>query len=246
MRAGGAVTELTITIKKVGSDGERMIVVLKRLYRGGWVMLTIVVLPFVCLLGLYGLNWLVFQPQLVTVFLQHPLFEQPRSADVIVVLAQDIKRIQHAASLVEQGFAPRTLSTLIDPGCFRESKVRALCATGVRNTVDEALTMRRVLAREGLDRVMIVTSRDHVVRAAAIFTLVFFGSGLEVNIVATPLDVSQKVPSAREIRSFFPSLGCAMLGRFSPELYEWLRPYGRELLHGRSNSSVAWLHHRHA
>ena len=221
MRAGGAVTELTITIKKVGSDGERMIVVLKRLYRGGWVMLTIVVLPFVCLLGLYGLNWLVFQPQLVTVFLQHPLFEQPRSADVIVVLAQDIKRIQHAASLVEQGFAPRTLSTLIDPGCFRESKVRALCATGVRNTVDEALTMRRVLAREGLDRVMIVTS-------------------------ATPLDVSQKVPSAREIRSFFPSLGCAMLGRFSPELYEWLRPYGRELLHGRSNSSVAWLHHRHA
>ncbi len=223
-----------------------MIVVLKRSYRGGWVTLTIVVLPFVCLLGLYGLNWLVFQPQLVTVFLQHPLFEQPRSADVIVVLAQDIKRIQHAASLVEQGFAPRTLSTLIDPGCFRERKVGALCATGVRNTVDEALTMRRVLAREGLDRVMIVTSRDHVVRAAAIFTLVFFGSGLEVNIVATPLDVSQKMPSTHEIRSFFPSLGCAMLGRFSPEWYEWLRPYGRELLHGRTNSSVAWLHHRHS
>ena len=86
-----------------------MIVVLKRSYRGGWVTLTIVGLPFVCLLGLYGLNWLVFLPQLVTVFLQHPLFEQPRSADVIVVLAQDIKRIQHAASLVEQGFAPRML-----------------------------------------------------------------------------------------------------------------------------------------
>ncbi|MFO0700484.1 MAG: YdcF family protein [Nitrospira sp.] len=218
----------------------------KRFYRGGWVALTIVALPFVGLLGLYGLNWLVFQPQLVTVFLQHPLFEQPRSADVIVVLAQDIKRIQHAAALVERGFAPRTLSTLIDPDCFRESKVGALCATGVRNTVDEALTMRRVLAREGVDRVMIVTSRDHVVRAAAIFTLVFFGSGVEVNIVATPLDVSQKVPSAREIRSFFPSLGGALLGRFFPELYEWLRPYGREFLHGRSNSNVAWLHHRHS
>lgn len=106
--------------------------------------------------------------------------------------------------------------------------------------------MRRVLVQEGVDRVMIVSSRDHVVRAAAIFTLVFFGSGFEVNIVATLFDVSQKVRSSREIRSFFPSLGGAMLGRFFPELYEWLRPYGRELLHGRSNSDVAWLHHRHS
>ncbi|HMS86461.1 MAG TPA: hypothetical protein PKD12_22745 [Nitrospira sp.] len=218
----------------------------KRLSRVSWVALTVIALPFVGLFGLYGLNWLVFHPQVVTVFLQHPLFEQPRSADVIVVLAQDITRIQHATSLVERGFAPRTLSTLIDPDCVLENTGGALCATGVRNTVDEALTMRRVLARDGVDRVMIVTSRDHVVRAGAIFTLVFFGSGLDVNIVATPLEVSQNVPSVREIRSFFPSVGGAVLGRFLPELYEWLKPYGRKFLHGRSNSNIEWFHPRYS
>lgn len=210
----------------------------RRLPRRGGSALVTFLLVFVGFAGLYGLNWLVFHPQLVSVFLPHPLFEQPQSADVILVLAQDAERIQHAASLVDRGFAPRTVSTLIDPDCVREGKVGALCATGVRNTVDEALTMRRVLAREGVDRVMIVTSRDHVVRAAAIFTLVFFCTGLEVNIVATPLGASHKAPSIREIRSFFPSLGGAVLGRLAPELYEWIMQYRRVFHHGRSGSNA--------
>lgn len=218
----------------------------KWLSRSGWVVLATVLLPFVGLLGLYGLNWLVFHPKLIPGVIQHPLFEKPQPADVIVVLAQDVERLRHATSLVERGFAPQILSTLVDPACFRASKVRALCATGVRNTVDEALTMRRVLVREGVNRVMIVTSRDHVVRAAAIFTLVFFDSGLKVTIVATPLGVSPKAPSIREIRSFFPSLGGAVLGRFSPELYEWLMQSRRGYLHDRSNPNAEWAHTIHS
>ncbi len=202
-----------------------MSVVQRRLGTGGWVALATLLLAFVGLLGIYGLNWLVFHPKLVTVFLQDPLFGRPQSADVIVVLAQDVERIRYAELLVERGFAPRTLSTLVDTACLRQRAVQALCATDVRNTVDEALTMRRILARERVGRVMIVTSRDHVVRAASIFTLVFFSTGIEMHVVATPFGDSPSVPSVREMKSFLPSLGGAVLGRFSPELYRWLMEY---------------------
>lgn len=187
-----------------------------------------VLFPFVGLLGLYGLNWLIYHPEYVTVFRPNPWFERPQPVDVIVVLAGRGERARYAASLVERGFATRMLSTLVDTNCLRERKVHALCATGVRNTVDEALTMRRILARERVGRGMIVTSRDHVVRTAAIFTLVFFGTGIDVNVVAAPLSISPGVPRIREILSFFPSLGGAVLGRFAPDLYGWimeLRPW---------------------
>jgi hypothetical protein len=186
------------------------------------VLLATFLLPFV---GLYGLNWLIFHPGYVTVLYLDPLFETPQPADVIVVLAGHEERARYAALLAERRLAPRILSTLVDTECLRENGVRDLCATGVRNTVDEALTMRRILARERVDRVMVVTSRSHVVRTAAIFTLVFFGTGMDVNVVATPLGVSPGVPSTREILSFFPSLGGAVLGRFDPELYGWIMQY---------------------
>jgi len=186
------------------------------------VLLTILLLPLV---ALYGLNWLIFHPGIVMAFYPNPLFDTPRPADVIVVLAGKPERARYAAWLAETRMAPRILSTLVDPDCLRKSGVRELCATGVRNTVDEALTMRRVLAREGVGRLMIVTSRSHVVRTAAIFNLVFFGNGMDVNVVATPLGASPGMPSVREILSFFPSLGCAVLGRFYPELYKWVMQY---------------------
>lgn len=175
--------------------------------------------------GLYGLNWLIIHPGFVTMLRLHPLFERPQPADVIVPLATNIERDRYAALLVSRGWAPRILSTLVDTACLHERGVRALCATGVRNTVDEALTMRRVLARERVDRVMIVTSRDHVVRTAAIFTLVFFRTGIDVNVIATPLGASPRMPHVREMLSFVPSLGGAVLGRFTPELYEWVMHY---------------------
>ena len=190
--------------------------------RRRWVLLATFLLPFV---GLYGLNWLVFHPGIVTAFYLNPLFETPQPADVIIALAGHRERAEYATLLAERRLAPRILTTVVDPDCLRKSGVPEFCATGVRNTVDEALAMRRVLARERVNRVMVVTSRSHVVRTAAIFTLVFFGTGLDVNIVATPLAASQGVPSVREILSFFPSLGGAVLGRCDPELYGWIMQY---------------------
>ena len=192
--------------------------------RGRWVLLATFLLPFVVL---YGLNWLIFHPGIVTAFYPDPPFDTPQPADVIVVLAGKPERARYAALLAEKRLAPRVLTTLVDPDCFSKSGVRELCATGVRDTVDEALTMRLILARERVDRVMVVTSRSHVVRTAAVFTLVFFGTGMGVQVVATPLDSSPKVPSAPEILKFFPSLGSAILGRLNPELYGWIMQYRR-------------------
>lgn len=186
------------------------------------MLLAAILLPFV---SLYGLNWLIFHPGFVRVFYPDPPFETPRPADVIVVLAGKPERGRYAAVLAEKRLAPRLLTTLVDPDCLGKSGARELCATGVRNTVDEALTMRRVLAREQVDRVMVVTSRSHVVRTAAIFTLIFFRTGMDVQVVATPLGAPPGAPSIREILSFFPSLGGAVLGRFDPELYGRIMQY---------------------
>lgn len=204
--------------------GRRLALVPRRSSSRKWVLLAAFLLPFVVL---YGLNWLIFHPGIVTVFSLEPPFDTPQPADVIVVLAGKPERARYAALLIEKQLAPRLLSTLVDPDCLSKSGVRELCATGVRNTVDEALTMRRVLARKRVDRVMVVTSRSHAVRTAAVFTLVFAGTGMEVRVVATPLDAPPGAPSVREILSFFPSLGGAALGRLSPALYEWIMQYRR-------------------
>lgn len=190
------------------------------------MLLATLLLPFVVL---YGLNWLIFHPGIVTVFDLDPPFDTPQPADVIVVLAGKPERARYAALLAEKRLAPRLLSTLVDPDCLSKSGVRELCATGVRNTVDEALTMRLVLARDPVDRVMVVTSRSHVVRTAAVFTLVFVGTGMDVKVVATPLGAPPGAPSVREVLSFFPSLGGAVLGRVNPELYGWFMQYRRSL-----------------
>ena len=196
---------------------------LRRLYaRGGGVVLATLLLPFV---WLYGANWLALHPDLATAPLHDPTLGTPQPADVIVVLAGGAERAPYAASLIERGLAPNMLSTLVDPACIRAGRPPDTCATGVRNTVDEALMMRRILGREQVERFMIVTSRSHIVRAAAVFSVVFFGSGIDLNVVPTPHVSFREAPAIRELLSFFPSLGGAVLGRFSPELYEWIMQY---------------------
>jgi hypothetical protein len=64
--------------------------------------------------------------------------EPKPSSDVIVVLAGDAARDRYATALVAQGVAPRVLSTLVDPQCVRAGQPPQVCASGVRNTVDEA------------------------------------------------------------------------------------------------------------
>jgi uncharacterized SAM-binding protein YcdF (DUF218 family) len=146
-------------------------------------------------------------------------------SNAIVVLAKDPERDAYAEMLVKQGVAPEALSTLTDPDCLRRDHSTNVCTTGVRNTIDEALVMRQILKRKNVQRVTIVTSRSHVARAAAVFTVVFLGSGVSLNVVAPPDSSFQEVLSMREFKSLFPSLCGAILGRFTPELYEWILQY---------------------
>ena len=185
-------------------------------------MLVALLLSVLCL---YGTSWLILHPDLATALLQNPMPGIPQPADVIVVLAGDDERASYATSLIEKGLAPRMLSTLVDPACIHAGQSSGACSTGVRNTVDEALMMRRILDRERVERVMVVTSRTHAVRAAAIFSVVFLGSGIDLNVVTTPNVSYRETQAIRELLSFFPSLGCAVLGRVSPELYEWIMQY---------------------
>ncbi len=145
-------------------------------------------------------------------------------SDVIVALATKNRpeRAAYARSLVERDVAPRMLSTLVDPECVRAGRLPQACASGVRNTVDEALLMRRVLTADGVRQATIVTSGYHVPRARVIFWIVFLGSRIEVSVIAPPGSPPTGKKVTREMWKFFPSVGAAVVGRFSPLLYGWI------------------------
>jgi len=146
----------------------------------------------------------------------------PQPSEVIVVLAWDSTRDDYAVALVEGGIAPRLLSTLVDPQCVRAGRPPRDCASDVRSTVDEALLMRRALMAEGVQRATIVTSNYHVLRAAAVFSTVFIGSGIQVSVVAPPALFPSGWLLRSELVKFFPSVGAAVIGRLSPALYYWV------------------------
>lgn len=146
---------------------------------------------------------------------------EPQPSDVIVVLAWDSNRDDYAVALVERGIAPRLLSTLVDPQCVRAGQPPQACASDVRSTVDEALLMRRALMAEGVRRATIVTSNYHVLRAAAVFSTVFIGSGIQVSVVAPPALFPSGWLLRSELEKFLPSVGAAIIGRVSPALYYW-------------------------
>jgi uncharacterized SAM-binding protein YcdF (DUF218 family) len=146
----------------------------------------------------------------------------PPSADLIVVLAGDPARDAYGARLVEEGLAPRAVSTLYDPHCLDRGGTERTCASGVRNTVDEALYARQVLATEGVRRLTVVTSGHHSLRASLVFKILFVGSGMEVSVVAPPGPRATDPEVAHELWSLVPSAGAAIIGRLSPSLYEWL------------------------
>lgn len=176
-----------------------------------WRILCALVVPF---LALYGANWLVFHPHLSS------LYGIPSPAEVIVVLAGSGERAPYAQSLIDRGLAPRMLFTKVFPECERMGRPLSACRTGVRNTIDEALLMRRILAQHGVERVTVVTSRVHVVRARAVFTAVFLGSGIAVTVVSPPHVDFPEETSLREVLKFLPSVGAALVGRLAPSLYE--------------------------
>ena len=146
-----------------------------------------------------------------------------RQVDTMVVLAGAQERWVYAQSLLAQGHALRLLSTLYDPSCLRVGKILESCPTGVRNTVDEAIAMRRVLVREHIDRTTIVTSEYHALRTAAIFAVVFMGSGIDYEVVGAPIpNLSQSQFLLRELAKLGPSVAGAIIARLWPSLYESL------------------------
>ncbi|MBD0316765.1 MAG: hypothetical protein ICV75_08745 [Nitrospiraceae bacterium] len=138
-----------------------------------------------------------------------------------VPLAQSQDRTLYAATLVRQGLARHLGSTLVDTRCLWARGHQSACATGVRNTVDEALVLRRVAEEERFSRVIVVTSADHLARAASVFFVIFVGTGVHVHVVAP----SEACPSfegvTHELTSYVPSVVAAVLARFVPAAYEW-------------------------
>src|SRR4051812_40848810 len=146
--------------------------------------------------------------------------DPPSEADVIVALHGSSEREKFADKLVRQGVAPRVVSTLVDPDCVRAGHPPRSCPSRVRNTVDEALLMRRALPSQGVRRLVVVTSNFHRLRAATVFKLAFAGSRMEVRVVAPPSPFPHWTSVAHEVWSFVPSAAAAIVGRLSPSLYE--------------------------
>ncbi len=146
---------------------------------------------------------------------------QTQTGDVVVVLAGDEERWRYGQTLLQRGVASRLLTTLVEPHCQAELSPEQICATGVRNTVDEALTMRRILAAEHVQHAVVVTSDYHVLRAGAVFFAVFAGSGIQIEMTSvSDQGRSQFTLLLRELVMLGPSIGGALLGRLSPTTYE--------------------------
>ena len=148
-------------------------------------------------------------------------------AEVIVPLAGDPDRSAYAKTLLQRRAAPNIVSTLVDPRCFRALGPDPACATRVRNTIDEAIVLRRILEEEHFTRVIVVTSRYHLARATAVFTIIFAGSGTDVRFVAIPESHLTLKQVNKEVRSYLPSLAVAVLARYVPVLSEWGFGIGR-------------------
>jgi uncharacterized SAM-binding protein YcdF (DUF218 family) len=143
------------------------------------------------------------------------------SDDVIVVLAGDADRRAHASFLVRQALGARVLSTRIWPHCTQMDHPSHACRTGVRNTVDEALVMHRILSLEDVRQATVVTSRYHLMRATAVFRVVFIGSGIRLRFAAPPDSEPASIRVAMsELLKFIPSIAAAVVGRLAPDVYE--------------------------
>jgi DUF218 domain-containing protein len=143
------------------------------------------------------------------------------AADVIVPLAGSPDRSAYAKTLRRRQAAPNIVSTLVDPRCLRTRGPDPACATRVRNTIDEAIVLRRIFEEERFTRVIVVTSRYHLARAAAVFAIIFAGSGTDVHFIASPEAHLTREQVTREVMKYLPSLAAAVLVRFVPALYEW-------------------------
>jgi uncharacterized SAM-binding protein YcdF (DUF218 family) len=179
---------------------------MRRLYGTGLAMLLFVVLW-------WGLRYLVSHAT--------GSIEPHLAADIVVPLAQSAERTAYAQMLVRQSRATHVGSTLVDTHCLRVHGASPSCATGVRNTIDEAIHLRHQFEEDGVTRAIVVTSFHHLARAAAVFAIIFAGTGIHVQVVAAPGDDPSQEHVTHEVKSYLPSLAAAVLARFAPTAYEW-------------------------
>ena len=171
-------------------------------------------------IGLFGIALVVLS---VPFLVGYRMGAEPPRSDVIVALAtKSPGRAHYAALLVARGVASRMISTEVDAKCPRTGQPPQSCASGVHNTVDEALLMRRLLTPEGVRVATVVTSGYHVPRATVIFWIIFCGSGIQISVVAPPGSAPTAKRLTREMLKLFPSVGAAVVGRLSPSLYRWV------------------------
>jgi uncharacterized SAM-binding protein YcdF (DUF218 family) len=89
--------------------------------------------------------------------------------------------------------------------------------------VDEALVMRHILESERIGHAAVVTSDFHLLRAGAVFSLVFAGSGIDIDMLpVSQADQLRLGKLIRELLMLGPSMGGALLGRFLPSVYDSL------------------------
>lgn len=169
--------------------------------RGG-ILLTLIVLGTILSLAL--LIYLARAPLLSAFGDWWVVRDELEKAQAIVVLGGDSlagDRIQRAARLYHQGWAPRLI--LVGPalrtylnetelmerearnlGVSREKILRVPQATN--STLEEALRLRSVFDEHNLRRVIVVTSNFHARRSRRIFRAVYQPRGVQVWVDAAP------------------------------------------------------------
>ena len=153
----------------------------------------------------------------------------PPRLDIDLVAASD--RLRHTARLYAAGKAPRIIlsggNTFPQPGMRSESEHAArlleewgvprdamLLETESRNTYENALHTRALMARHGIRNALLVTSALHMPRAAAVFR----SAGISIIPSATDhVAVKQQQP---ELLNWFPDV--FSLAATTSVIKEWL------------------------
>jgi len=166
-----------------------------------------IVLLVVAVLVLSALLWVAYLALRVTTVGER---DDPRPADAIVVLgAQEYSgwpstpfsaRLDHALSLYEEGLAPLVVIAGGDPegDSYTEAAAGArylehqglssgtLLAVGGDNTYENLLEVKALAYREGLETVLVVSERFHMLRSLVI------ADDLEIKAYGSPTNTSPR------------------------------------------------------
>ncbi|RHW39537.1 YdcF family protein [Lysinibacillus yapensis] len=148
------------------------------------IKLLLVLVVGLILISIFGKNFLVVN-------------EEPVKSDVIIVLSGGEGRLEKAASLYDEGYAPQVLLTTYGEDGFSKQEVMAaglpdealILEEEATSTYTNALYSKQIMEKHQLNSAIVVTSDYHTKRTKFIFERVFEESGAELTFVAaTPAD----------------------------------------------------------